>query len=348
MRNCKFELMNSLDELIEISAKLGQDLNLVQAGGGNTSWKEDGTLWIKASGKWLVNAAREEMFVPVPVTDVIQDMNAGRDTTREYRTESGVLLRPSVETSMHAVMPHPVVIHLHSVRTIAWAVQSDGRHAVAERLQGLRWCWIPYIHPGFPLAGRIRQELDNRPDVLILENHGLVVGAEHCMSAMALVSEVERRLSVEPQSTAATDVEGLQQLADGSGWELPENREIHALGSDRRLCEIASSGTMYPDHCVYLGPAAATCRNEEHSQEALRRYRAKYDYEPRFLLVEGKGVLVAQGLDRAARELLICLKRVVERISPDKSVRYLPDSAVAKLMNWDAEKYRIALARIEK
>jgi len=340
--------MNSLDELIEISAKLGQDLNLVQAGGGNTSWKQNGTLWIKASGKWLVNAAREEMFVPVPITDVIRDMNAGRDTTREYRTKSGVLLRPSVESSMHAVMPHPVVIHLHSVRTIAWAVQSDGRHAVAERLQGLRWCWIPYIHPGFPLAGRIRQELDNRPDVLILENHGLVLGAEHCVSAMALVSEVEGRLSVEPQSTPAADVEGLQHLADGSGWELPENREVHALGSDRRLCEIASTGTMYPDHCVYLGPAAATCRSEEHLQEALRRYRAKYDYEPPFLLVEDKGVLVAQGLDRAARELLICLKRVLERIPPDKSVRYLPDSAVAKLMNWDAEKYRIVLARMEK
>jgi rhamnose utilization protein RhaD (predicted bifunctional aldolase and dehydrogenase) len=65
-------------------------------------------------------------------------------------------------------------------------------------------------------------------------------------------------------------------------------------------------------------------------------------------MVEGKGVLVAKGLDRAARELLMCVKRVLERIPPGKSVRYLPDSAVAKLMNWDAEKYRIALARMEK
>ena len=132
------------------------------------------------------------------------------------------------------------------------------------------------------------------------------------------------------------------------GWELPENQEVHALGTDGRICEIASGGTMYPDHCVYLGPAGATCRSGEHLQEAVRRYRAKYDYEPRFLLLERKGVLVAKGLDRAARELLICLKRVLERIPPGKSVRYLPDSAVAKLMNWDAEKYRIALARMQK
>jgi len=57
---------------------------------------------------------------------------------------------------------------------------------------------------------------------------------------------------------------------------------------------------------------------------------------------------VAKGFDRAARELLICLKRVVERIPAGKQVRYLSDAAVARLMNWDAEKYRIALARMQE
>lgn len=223
--------MSSIEELAQVSAKLGQDLDLAQAGGGNTSWKEDGTLWIKASGKWLVNAAREEMFLPVPLADVIQDMNAGRDTTREYQTPCGARLRPSVETSMHAVMPHAVVIHLHSVRTISWAVQSDGQDAIAERLEGLRWCWIPYIHPGFPLAGRIQEELDSKPDVLILENHGLVVGAETCEAAAALVSEVERRLSTKPQGEIRS-----QQVVESGDWQLPEDPEVHALGMDERFC----------------------------------------------------------------------------------------------------------------
>jgi rhamnose utilization protein RhaD (predicted bifunctional aldolase and dehydrogenase) len=50
-----------------LSARVGQHLNLVQAGGGNTSIKRDGSLWIRASGKWLINAGQEDMFLPVPL-----------------------------------------------------------------------------------------------------------------------------------------------------------------------------------------------------------------------------------------------------------------------------------------
>ena len=61
---------NTLDSLISLSARIGGNSNLVQAGGGNTSLKEDGTLWIKASGKWLARAEHDDMFVPVPMEHV--------------------------------------------------------------------------------------------------------------------------------------------------------------------------------------------------------------------------------------------------------------------------------------
>src|SRR6185437_11806138 len=46
--------------LRRLSARLGRDPRLVQASNGNTSVKRDGTLWIKASGRWLANAMRED------------------------------------------------------------------------------------------------------------------------------------------------------------------------------------------------------------------------------------------------------------------------------------------------
>src|SRR5690348_15874175 len=101
---------------------------------------------------------------------------------------------------------------------------------------------------------------------------------------------------------------------------------------------------MYPDHCVYLGPAAATLRAGESIEDALSRYGSQYDYNPGFLLVEGKGVLVESSLKLAGRELLVCLKRVIERIPTYVPDRYLNPAQVARLMNWDAEKYRISLA----
>jgi rhamnose utilization protein RhaD (predicted bifunctional aldolase and dehydrogenase) len=338
---------NELASLVQLSARIGRDLNLVQAGGGNTSLKTGGTLWIKASGKWMVNAEQDDMFVPVPESDIARSLETGDEKLPEYSTMSGTRLRPSVETTMHAVLPHRVVIHVHSVATIAWAAQAEGENLVRRHLAGLRWVWIPYIHPGVPLALRIRETLAERPDVLVLGNHGLVVGGEDCESAARLLTDVERRLGSMPRSAAGPDTAALHRCIDMPGWSIASDSEVHALATDLDSCRIASGGTMYPDHCVYLGPAAPHMKMGESIETALSRYTARYQYEPGYILVEGAGVLVSDKLSRAGHQLLTCLKRVVERIPAQAPVRYLDEPQVAKLMNWDAEKYRLAMARLE-
>src|SRR5258708_1923522 len=169
--------MLDLTPLRRLSSRIGQNLDLVQAGGGNTSLKHEGTLWVKASGKWLARAVEEEMFLPVPLSDILGSMDGDSEYTEEYTNTSGMRLRPSVETSMHAVLPHRVVLHVHSVRTIAWAIRADVPDALYDRLKSLRWEWIPYVHPGVVLGREIRDRLGLQPDVLILGNHALIVAA---------------------------------------------------------------------------------------------------------------------------------------------------------------------------
>ena len=333
-----------LKPLIELSARIGRDLDLVQAGGGNTSIKEGDTLWVKASGKWLAHAAEDEMFVPAPIRDIVRFLEENRDYTVEQSTPSGISLRPSVETAMHAVLPHPVVVHVHSVRTIAWTVRRDPEAALSERLRGLRWIWIPYIHPGWPLAKKIQELAPHKPDVLVLGNHGLVVGGDSCESAEALLKDVEQRLEGHTVAGPVPDRPALENLSAGTNWRIAGNTEVHPVATNRAMCEIAAGGTMYPDHCVYLGPAAAAVNEGESIDHALERYRARYDFQPAVLLVSGKGVLISDALTRSGQQLLVCLKRVVERIQVDAGVHYLEDWQVAKLMNWDAEKYRIAMS----
>jgi len=338
--------MQYFESLRQLSARIGQDRNLVQAGGGNTSIKIGDTLWVKASGKWLIHALEEEMFLPVPMSTSLRCIDEGHDCTEEFRTPSGQSLRPSVETTMHAVLPHSVVIHVHSVNTIAWAVRTDAMEMLRERLSGLRWEFIPYIHPGFPLARRIRELLSRRPDVLVLGNHGLVVAGEDCESAEMLLRDVERRLDIPPASAPAPDPHALRELAAGTGWAPAANSEVHSLGTNPLWAKIAAQGTMYPDHCVYLGPGAAVAEAGESIAQAVERYRARFHFEPVALLAAGRGVLVSERISQAAQELLICVKRVAERIDRAAHlVRYLDDRQVAGLMNWDAEKYRLALAR---
>jgi len=337
---------DSLDELVEVSARVGRNLDLVQAGGGNTSIKENGTLWVKASGKWLVHAADDDMFLPVPMADIARQLAAEDEKFPEYKTRTGAALRPSVETAVHAVMPQRVVIHVHSVRTIAWGARAHGDEGVAPLLEGVRWSWIPYTHPGIPLAIRIQRELEKRPDVLILENHGLVVGGEDCAAAEDLLRDVERRLDGPVRLASAPDLDRLKTLMQDE-WEIAADSETHALAMSAKSREIARGGTLFPDQCVYLGPGAAVVDAGD-TLAAAERYREVYNFEPVFLIVAGAGVLTRRDMKRAARELLLCVKRVIERIPDEAQPVYLPASQVARLMNWDAEKYRIAMARQTK
>src|SRR5260370_19899389 len=169
----------NLTTLRRLSAKLGRNLDLVQDGGGHTSLKDHGTLVVKASGKWLARAIEEEMFLPVPLETILRSMDGDREYTEEYITASGAKLRPSVETSMHAVLPHRVVLHVHSVRTIAWAIRTDAPECLRDRLAGLRWEWVPYVHPGPILGPEIPDRLRSKPDVLILGNHAPICAPGH-------------------------------------------------------------------------------------------------------------------------------------------------------------------------
>ncbi len=329
----------TLEALRHMSARIGRNADLIQAGGGNTSIKLDGTLWIKASGKWLISADREEMFLPVPLDAI----NACIGRKEEYNTEYNGL-RPSVETTLHAVLPHRCVIHVHSVNVLAWASLADSPTAFAQQLDGIRWAWIPYIHPGLPLALAIRDRLASSPDVVVMQNHGLIVGGETCESTEALLYHVERRLDLPMRVAPPPRVNELRQLA-GPGWNLAADGDTHALGTDPDSYRVATAGTMYPDHCVYLGHSLAACPVNDQPEAAAVRYQQQWGRRPSALACEGLGVLTDPALSRAGREMLTCLSGMVRRIPSDAEVHYLDYEQVARLMNWDAEHYRQAMAR---
>jgi rhamnose utilization protein RhaD (predicted bifunctional aldolase and dehydrogenase) len=96
---------------------------------------------------------------------------------------------------------------------------------------------------------------------------------------------------------------------------------------------------------VYLGPSVAVVASGESPGDTLKRYESQQGVQPKVLVIPGQGVLLPADLPRAGRELLICLKRVSERMDTQAPFGYLDAAEVARLMNWDAEKYRIQLAR---
>src|SRR5256714_13074552 len=194
-----------LVQLKDLSARIGGDPLLTQASTGNTSIKLDDVLWIKASGRWLADAKHEDILVPLDLREVKRHISQQVDPAEVYAWAS-------IETAMHAVLPHPVVLHVHSVNTIAWAVRHDATHQLTRKLDGLRWRWVPYVSSGLPLAQAIERVLSKsaEADVLVLGNHGLVIGGEDCAQVENLLSQVEGRFA------------GLPPPAGGKGHPGPK------------------------------------------------------------------------------------------------------------------------------
>ena len=187
--------MVELDRLRTLSARVGSDPLLVQAAGGNTSLKDKGVMWIKASGTWLKDAAARDIFVPLDHAAILAALAkndpACESCTSFVRTDlNSTGLRPSIETTVHALMPQRVVVHVHCVNTIAWAIRADGEERLAEKLKGFDWAFIPYARPGLPLAGAIAARMRKGVDVLVLGNHGLAVAADTVEDAEVLLDKV--------------------------------------------------------------------------------------------------------------------------------------------------------------
>ncbi len=330
-----------LQALREVSGRVGRDITLVQGAGGNTSLKVDDVLWVKASGAWLAEADKRDIFVPVDLPGALRALEQGIE--KMPVADPAAMLRPSIETSLHALLPHRVVLHVHAVNTIAWSACIGVENEIALRLQGLAWAQVPYRRPGLPLSQAVTQATAQRQvDVLILGNHGLLVGADDCAAAEALVAEVERRLHLPARPARGADLAALEAACSGTGYRPATEAACHRLATDPRSLAVVTAGSLYPDHVVFLGRAIRALTEGERLADILAANEAAGLPPPVALLVSGAGAIVRPDIQPGAEAMLICLALVAERL-PDAKIRYLPPEEELALLDWDAEKYRKAL-----
>ncbi len=324
-----------------LSARLGRDPLLVQASSGNTSLKTDGVLWIKASGKWLQNAEREEIFVAVDIAQANECFRRNTDLPQTCSATSASSLCPSIETFMHSVLPHRIVIHVHSVNTIAWAVRRDAEARLAERLSGLQWRLIPYAASGSPLAQEIEYAISRAPgaDVFVLANHGLAVCGPDCETAEALLTEVESRLKVDPRSAARPEKEVLARFEEATYWKMSAVDELHALGTDSVSWRILAEGVLYPCQALFLGRHAPLVPRSVAPCEMECWFERSYGIQP-FAVIEGSGTLLGSNVSKAELAVLQGLVEVVQRVEADAPIRYLPESDISDVLTATGYRYR--------
>jgi rhamnose utilization protein RhaD (predicted bifunctional aldolase and dehydrogenase) len=331
------------------SASLGRDPSRTQAAGGNTSLKRDGVLWIKASGAWLADAEERDIMIPVDLNGLLDGLANGdprAETAASFVDEARnpERLRPSIETSVHAVFPQAVVAHIHCVETIALAVTAKGKALVAERLRLLTdvsWIYVPYCRPGLTLSKIIAKRLTADANVVVLANHGLVVAGATVAEVADRLDRVCRALASPVRPAPAANLSRLAQAIEGSDYRLPIDAAAHALALDRASLSLASGGSLYPDHVIFLGPGIVLAPDIETG--AAARPAGGRDGPPPMLVIPGLGIAVLRSATPAADAMARCLADVVSRIPPDAEIVRLTPRQEYELTHWEAEKYRQAL-----
>ena len=307
-----------------LSARLGQDPLQVQGPGGNTSIKDGAVMWIKASGTELANAEATDIFVAVDRIAALAEAReeAGDGSCKTTVLDPAVTLRPSIETTFHAAFDWPVVVHTHSVATITHSISPQGRASAEQKLAGLPFAMVPYAKPGLPLTREIIARITPQTQVIILQNHGLICCGESVEATAELIADVEARLAMPERSTKTQPAS--ERPPDGFLWS-----DYGWLAQDDRASRLALGGTYYPDHVVFLGPALPV---EDH------------DGARPAVLRPGEGVLIRETATSSQKAMLRCLSDVLSRLPDGWDVDAIGPGAEASLLNWDAEKYRQALA----
>ncbi|WP_440708526.1 class II aldolase/adducin family protein [Herbiconiux sp. YIM B11900] len=326
-------------ELVGLSVGIGADLRLVQGAGGNVSVKRDGVMWIKASGTRLLEAAQTPIFVPMSEAETREAVMVTEDLAPCIVDGlGGGALRPSIETSLHVLLPHRVVVHVHATGAIAAGLTARSAERIHDLGLDAVTVVVPYAKPGIELARAVFAELGDEVDatepvVVLLRNHGLIVGAADADRARELVDAVEEALRTAPapvRTLLASSV-GSEEAAhlDDDGY-----RELYPAGTvGERAAAVLCRGALTPDSSVFLG-----------RRPFARADSAERAASPCVIGADGSvRILSTLGADEV--EIAESLVDVAVQVTGDEVTSFLSDDEVLALIDWEAEKWRQSLKR---
>lgn len=340
-------------DFLQLSSKIGSDIEKTQGAGGNTSIKHDGVMWVKASGTWLAKAGEQDIMVPVLVQPLVTALREGDaraeksvDFVVDELNSSG--LRPSIETSFHAALKSPVVAHYHCINAIALAVLDRREEVLADRMatvSDLKWVSIPYRRPGTPLAREIEKAAAARPDILILFNHGIIVCGDTIGQVAERIDRVTEALRSKPRETPAPDLDALAAAATGSTFHAAKDLDSHVIALSEINQAIALGGSLYPDHVIFLGTEIGMLTPGQNAADLEAACAREGRELPKLVIVPGKGILLSNTLTAGGEVMARCLAEVTGRITDGEKIAYLSDADEYELTHWEAEQYRQALDR---
>ena len=336
------------------SRLIGQDHDLVLHGGGNTSCKltrkdlygnDVEVLHVKGSG-WDLETIEAAGLPAVRIEPLkeLRKLNRLGDEDMVNAQRCNLLdstsPNPSVETLLHAYLPHKYVDHTHATAMLALADLPDAETAV-EEIFGDRVAVVPFIMPGFELAKAAADIYDQNPHVegLLLKQHGHFAFADSAKASYDLIIEhtnmveawLEKKSGKIPKRSGPPALEMLEKasrilpvlrgIIGDAAAEFTGNRDCPMPVMDIRagenvveflarndLASLATRGVATPDHVI---------RTKNHPLHLTRETLAK-----------GRDA-IAKAVDDYVSNYTAYFERNAARFEPGEKTMLLPTPNLA-------------------
>jgi len=222
-----------ISELLSISGFFGRNKEYGTAGGGPISFKDNETIWVKATGippggineDDLVALNREKLGLISALT-YSDDVNS-REEEVETEIFNAILdpgrgKRPNGETLLHNLINYRFVLHLQPTLLNGLLCSRNARNLTVQ-LFGEKVLFIPYADPGYNLFKRLdseivkfREKFMSDPQIIFLENQGSIFSADTTEEIRRKFDEVVGRI-----------IEVIDPLIEPS--QLPYNPDLNRV-----------------------------------------------------------------------------------------------------------------------
>lgn len=385
-----------LAQRVYTSRLLGRDKSLVLHGGGNTSVKirernlvgdAEDILYVKGSG-WDLECIEEAGFSPVRMAHLLKlaqlDALNDRQMVNELVTQMtrASAPAPSVETILHALLPHRYVDHTHSDAVLAVTNTPDGVARIAE-IYGDQVVIIPYVMPGFDLAQRCAhlfpKQAGKNTIGMVLLSHGIfsfgATARESYERMIYLVDLAERYLDrhgawhLTPAASGAanplpsTEIAELRRkISQSAGNPMilvtHQDQGITSFVHRADLASISQQGPATPDHVIRTKRLPMLGRDVDNYARSYRAYFDQHapqakepktilDAAPRVVLDPELGLCVA-GRSTKDAAIVADLYRhtmdVIERATLLGCYQALPARDIFAAEYWDLEQAKLRQA----
>ena len=319
-------------DLIEVSHSYGQKKEYVIAGGGNTSFKTNEHLWIKASGINLGSIDENgfcvldrEKLNNIPDQKFSDNSNVREEQVKnallDARVDPGSGLRPSVETSLHNLFSYRFVVHTH-MTLVNGLMCSNLAEEKSLELFGEEVLYVPYSDPGYVLfkiiADKIAEyklKFNHDPKVVLIQNHGIFVAADTIEEIHEIYANVKNKLvnsfDVFPKFQDLAVSEKLVEVIPAVRMLLSsEKLKVATAFNSSWISNFIGSKEQFnqgiahpfnPDQMVYCMSEYLFIENNsstgsiiEEAKSKIADFKLRKGATPKVIFIQNEGVIVAE------------------------------------------------------